>query len=283
MSIISQEDVLEYLKKILAVKKEEIKKLSKSLDQRGIALKKRKEYRAGSKAGFVKSISRDRINIIAEIKKSSPSSGIINNNLDIKKVTLLYDKHGSFISGISVLTELLYFKGSPSDIKKVKRQSDLQILRKDFILSESQVYESAALGVDCILLISSILGLGKLVRLYKLATDLGLEVLVEIHNEYELGKAFDVGAQFIGINNRNLKDMKVDINTTYNILKSNLMGNVTNKVFVCESGIESVGDMKKLFARGINTFLIGSYFMKSRNLEKTLDDMELELREEKLI
>jgi len=270
---------LGYLKEILIYKKGEMKKVKKSLKYERIALES-KERKEG---GFLKSVKKGKIRVIAEIKKASPSKGIFNDNLDIVRTALLYDKFKSFICGISVLTESLYFKGSPENIRVVKENSDLPVLRKDFIFSECQVYESAAMGADCILLICSLLGSQKLLRLYKLAKNLGMEALIEVHSENELGKALYADAQFIGINNRDLKTMRVDKKTTYDILKSTFMEDITNEVFVCESGIGNVEDMKKLFARGINTFLIGGYFMESGNLEKTLTDMELKLKEEKLI
>lgn len=270
---------MEYLKEILIVKKEEIKKIRRSSEWIKPAVKNTEKERGS----FLRNIKRDKVNVIAEIKKASPSKGIINDRLDIEETVMLYDKFKSFICGISVLTESLYFKGDPENIRIVKKKSKLPVLRKDFIFSEVQIYESAALGADCILLISSLLGKGKLRKLYDLAGNLGLDALVEVHSVKELDKALDIGAQFIGINNRNLKDMSIDRKTVYNILNYSKNKDLSDKIFVCESGVENVEYIKSLFLSGINTFLVGGYFMVSKNLEKTLSSMELELKREKLL
>jgi indole-3-glycerol phosphate synthase len=268
---------LEYLKKILIGKKEEIKSLHKNLNKEEIFL----ERKYGNKGRLIKNIFKNKINVIAEIKKASPSLGTINEAMDIEKVALLYTRHKSFIRGISVVTEHAYFNGSPEYIKRVKKVSDLPILRKDFIFNEYQIYESAVLGADCILLISSILGYKKLKKLYNAGKSLGLDVLVEIHSEEELDKAADIGAGFIGINNRDLRSMKVDTSTAMRILGYAHKKGIKDKIIICESGISSAEYVTELFNRGINTFLIGTYFMKSANLDVTLNKLEAELGKEK--
>jgi len=270
---------LKYLKEILIAKKEEIKKIRRSSGRTKPAVKTSKK----EKGSFLRNIKRGKVNVIAEIKKASPSKGIINDRLDIEKTAQLYDKFRSFICGISVLTESLYFKGDPENIRIVRKKSKLPVLRKDFIFSEFQIYQSAVLGADCILLISALLGKGKFKKMYDLAGNLGLDVLVEVHSVKELDKALDIGAQFIGINNRNLKDMNIDRKTVYNILNYSKNKDLSDKILVCESGVENVEYIKKLFLSGINTFLIGGYFMASKNLEKTLSIMELELKRERLL
>jgi indole-3-glycerol phosphate synthase len=270
---------LKYLKEILTAKKEEVEKIKKDLGWMKSVVKNTGK----GKGSFIKKIKKGKINIIAEIKKASPSRGIINSRLDVEKTALTYDKFKSFICGISVLTESLYFKGDPENIRKVKKKTKIPVLRKDFIFSEVQVYESAALGADCILLISSLLGKGKLKKLYELAGNLGLDVLVEVHSVKELDKTLDIGAQFIGINNRNLKNMSVDRKTIYNFLKYSRSKDFTDKIFVCESGVKDIEYVKELFLNGINTYLVGEYFMASRNLEETLSNMELELKKENLL
>lgn len=270
---------MKYLKEILISKKEEIKNISRNQKREGSVL----DGSGEAKRSFLKKIQKGKINIIAEIKKASPSRGIINSRLDIEKTAVVYDKFKDFICGISVLTEPLYFKGEPENIKIVKQNSKLPVLRKDFIFSEMQVYQSAVLGADCILLISSILGKKKLKRLFSSATGLDLEVLVEVHRLEELDKALDIGAQFIGINNRNLGDMSVDSRTTFRLLNYVHKRDLQDKIFVCESGVEDIEYIKKLFFGGINTFLIGGYFMASKNLEETLNNMKTELKREKLL
>jgi len=239
--------------------------------------------KSGNRHSFIKNIRKNKVNIIAEIKKASPSKGIFDNDLDIGKVAALYDRFSSFICGISVITEPVCFNGNPEYIKVVKRFSDIPVLRKDFIFHESQIYESCKIGSDCILLISSILGLKKLKMLYEGATRAGLDVLVEVHTKKEFDKALLCGAEFIGINNRNLKNMEVNLNTADEIIEYAGKKNIEGKIIVCESGIGEIDYIKKMFQKGIHTFLIGSYFMRSSNLEKTLCDFELELRKENFI
>jgi len=233
--------------------------------------------------GFINNINSGRVNIIAEIKKASPSRGIINGDLDVEEAAKAYNKYKSFISGLSVLTEELYFKGRKTDIALAKAGTDLPVLRKDFIFSEKQIYESAGLGADCILLISSLLSYKKLKRLYECATGAGLDVLVEIHYRQELMRTLDMGAEMIGINNRDLKKMHVDSD---HIIK--LMGGIPSdilegKIIICESGVDDTAYIEKLYGMGVNTFLIGTHFMKSREIDSTLSEFENELKKRNLI
>jgi len=270
---------MNYIKEILAAKKEEIKKIGKNTEW----MKPRMQGTIKSKGNFLRNIKKGRINIIAEIKRASPSRGIINGKLDVGKTALTYNNFKSFISGISVLTEPLYFMGDPDDIRKVRSKSSLPVLRKDFIFSEVQVYESAALGADCILLIASLLGGKKLKRLHELAGNLGLDVLVEVHDMKELDKVMDTGAEFIGINNRNLRTMRIDEKTVYDFLKYRGNKDFSDKILICESGITDIEYIKDLFLEGINVFLIGEYFMRSNNLEAKLNEIELKFKKENLI
>jgi indole-3-glycerol phosphate synthase len=270
---------MNYIKEILSAKKEEIKKIGKNSGW----MKPKLQGAVKSKGNFLRNIKKGKINIIAEIKKASPSRGIINGKLDVEKTALTYNNFKSFISGISVLTEPLYFMGSPNDIKKVKSKTTLPVLRKDFIFSEVQIYESAAMEADCILLIASLLGGKKLKRLYELAGNLGLDALVEVHDIKELDRVLDSGAEFIGINNRDLKTMRINEDTIYDFLRYRSNKELSDKVFVCESGIRDAGYIKDLFSEGINVFLIGEYFMSGNDLEGRLSDMELKLKIEKLL
>jgi indole-3-glycerol phosphate synthase len=270
---------LGYLKEILISKKKEIKKIEDDTSLIGSGPVKTQR----DKRSFLNNIGHRKVNVIAEIKRASPSRGIINGQLDLKKTTLAYDSFKSFICGISVLTESLYFKGSPGDIEVVRENSDLPVLRKDFIFSDKQVYQSAALGFDAVLLIATLLGDKRLNKLYHLSVSLGLEVLVEVHSLKDLDKVLDIGARFIGINNRNLKNMSIDRNIIYRFLDYRQKEDIKDKIFVCESGIKDVEYIEDLFSRGINTFLIGGYFMASRDLMNTLKNMELGLREKELI
>jgi len=270
---------MNYIKEILSAKKEEIKKIGGNPKW----MKSKIPGTVKSKGSFLRNIKKGKINIIAEIKKASPSRGIINGRLDVEKTALTYNKFKSFISGISVLTEPLYFMGNTKDIRKVRSKTNLPILRKDFIFSEAQVYESAAIEADCILLIASLLGGKKLKRLHELAGNLGLDTLVEIHDIKELDKVLDAGAEFIGINNRNLRTMRIDEKTIYDFLRYRSNKDFSDKIFVCESGIRDAEFIRDLFSNGINAFLIGEYFMTSNSLEERLKEIELELKKENLI
>lgn len=276
---------MECLKDILFAKKKEIK----SQAGRFNPVNMQKPRRLLDKQAFIKNIKRNRVNIVAEIKKASPSMGIINEKLDIGRVSALYASYRSFISAVSVITEPIYFKGRNEYIGEVKNFSNLPVLRKDFIFHRDQVYESLNLGADCILLISSIVGQKKLRYLYELAKSIGLDVLVEIHSKRDFEKALGIGAEIIGINNRNLKDMSVNIKNTLEILQyaeeKDILKEIKDKILIAESGINGndIDYIENLYHRGINTFLVGSYFMQTKNLALSLKEMERKLREKKLI
>ena len=179
---------MKFLKEILIAKKKGLARLKAGLEGIGNTGYGNNTDGSMQEKHFIRNISPDRINIIAEIKKASPSKGIINSELDVSETARIYNKFDSFISGLSVLTEPLYFKGDSGDVALAKEGNSLPVLRKDFIFSELQLYESARLGADCILLISSLLSFRKLKKLYKRAGELGLDVLVETHYYKELVK-----------------------------------------------------------------------------------------------
>lgn len=233
--------------------------------------------------GFLRNIVHGRINIIAEIKKASPSRGMINRDLDAANTASIYDCFSGFISGISVLTEEIYFRGDRHDIGKARKAASLPILRKDFIFSPKQVYESACLGADCILLIKPLLGFKKLKRLYEYAGSLGLDVLVEVYSKKELLQAAELGAGLIGINNRDLKNMKVDNSHIISVLKDVPADMLKGRTLVCESGVDDISYMENIYNMGVNTFLIGTRFMASPGLEETLSRLGEGLRERGLI
>ncbi|MBN2073452.1 MAG: indole-3-glycerol-phosphate synthase [Actinobacteria bacterium] len=232
---------------------------------------------------FIKNIKNGRVNIIAEIKKASPSRGWINRGLDVGGAAATYDRYGDFICGISVLTESLYFKGCPEDLAIARSSSALPVLRKDFIFDLRQVYESAALGADCILLICSILGYKKLKILYDAAMALGMDVLVEIHNIREFEKALALDAGLIGINNRDLIKMEVRSGNIIKILDRVDRNDLEGRILVCESGVSGVDYIEELYRREVNTFLIGSYFMESPDLAIALETFRNSLVKKNLI
>jgi len=194
--------------------------------------------------------------IIAEIKKASPSAGIISENFDPVKKAKEYEAFGA--SALSILTEEDYFLGSAQYLKDVKKISKLPILRKDFIVDIYQIYESKLIGSDCILLIASILSDEELNDFTQLADTLGLDYIIEVHNEDELKRVQDFSEAIIGVNNRDLKSFTVDIE---NSIRLKQLFNQDN-LFVAESGIQGQSDINRLLQHGINIFLIGESLMK---------------------
>ncbi len=196
--------------------------------------------------------------IIAEFKRASPSKGSINENADITDVLLDYQVHGA--SAVSILTEPVYFMGNNDDVMNVAGSLKIPILRKDFIFEEYQIVESKAIGADLILLIAASLSPKEVKRLAAFAKNIGLEVLLELHDEVELGHICDE-TEIIGINNRNLKTFEVDIERSLRMAEQI----PADKIKVAESGISSVEDILLFRQNGYKGFLIGENFMKEEN------------------
>ncbi len=201
-----------------------------------------------------------RFNLIAEIKKASPSKGLIRKNFDPLKLAKCYKDGGA--SCLSVLTDEKYFQGNNKYIDIIKREIDLPILRKDFIIDPWQIKESRSLGADCILLIMAALNLNDAILLEKEALDLGMDVLIETHTHEEIKMANKLKSRLIGINNRNLKTMEVNINNTLELKKFVNQ----DKILVAESGLRTHSDLLLLKENGIINFLIGESLMKENNL-----------------
>ncbi|QSZ28217.1 indole-3-glycerol phosphate synthase TrpC [Aceticella autotrophica] len=204
---------------------------------------------------FPAAINKDEISIIAEIKKASPSKGIIAADFNHKKIAESYEKIG--IDAVSVLTERYFFQGENEYIDDVKNITTKPILRKDFIIDEYQIFESKALKADAVLFIVAILG-NKIKKFYDLAKSLELYCIVEVHNETELNIALEADCAIIGINNRDLNNFNVDIKTTEKLI-SKING---NRLVVSESGIKTPEDIKYLRSLGVNAVLIGETFMR---------------------
>ena len=205
---------------------------------------------------FKKSLQNKAAAIIAEIKKASPSAGIISDNFDPVSKSKEYESFGA--SALSILTEEDYFLGNIQYLKDVKATTSLPILRKDFIVDEYQIYESKLIGADCILLIASILNDKELKNFSETAEKLKLDYIIEVHNEEELQRAQHFSNAIIGVNNRNLKTFDVDINNSVE-LKKIFEG---ENIFIAESGIKSKKDIEYLQQHNINVFLIGESLMK---------------------
>lgn len=196
--------------------------------------------------------------IIAEFKRRSPSKPNINIHAKPEDIAPFYEQFGA--SAVSILTDQVFFGGNLKDLKTVRRLINIPLLRKDFMIDEYQFYEAKAFGADIVLLIAAILSPSQVIEFTQLSHQLGLEVLLEIHTEDEL-QHYTPLIDFIGINNRNLKDFKVDLQNSVNL--KNLLPAGT--ISIAESGISSVEDFKFLKKNGFNGFLMGEYFMKNEN------------------
>ena len=208
------------------------------------------------KGAFKESLLNKDQAIIAEIKKASPSAGIISEDFDPIKKAKEYEDFGA--SALSILTEEDFFQGSSEYLKEVKAKTSLPILRKDFMIDEYQIYEAKLIGADCILLIASVLNDDEIQSFVDLAESLELDYLIEVHDLNELERVKNFSNAMIGVNNRNLKTFDVDLNNSINL--KNAFN--SNNLFVAESGIKSQDDIDTLKAHDIHVFLIGESLMK---------------------
>ena len=211
--------------------------------------------------GFKKAISKSgRMNLIAELKKASPSHGVIRHDYDPEAIARIYKKSGA--AALSVLTEDKYFQGSLDHLKAVRQAVDLPILRKDFIISEYQIYESAIAGADAILLIAALLDRGMLKALFHEARSLGMDTIIEVHDQRDLDKALGIEAEIIGINNRNLRTLETDLDITRVLVVKVPAG----KIIVSESGVRDPEDVQSLASTGVKAVLIGTVFMEADDI-----------------
>lgn len=212
---------------------------------------------------FKQAISRPGgVNLIAEVKKASPSKGLIRENFDHLAIAEAYTSAGA--AAISVLTDRKFFQGSPEFLREIRQVTELPLLRKDFIINPYQIYQARVWGADAVLLITAILSDTELVEYQGLAKELGLDCLVEVHNAEELIRALAAGASLLGINNRDLKTFRTDLNTTFLLKK--LIG-LPNTVVVSESGINTREDVLQLEKAGIQAMLVGEALVRHAELE----------------
>ncbi len=197
--------------------------------------------------------------IIAEHKRRSPSRSVINTKLDVSAVIKGYENAG--VAGISILTDTRYFGGSLDDLFIARSTSNLPFLRKDFMIDAYQIFESKAYGADVILLIAAILSPEEVCEFTELAKEIGLEVLLEVHNREELDANLNCGAHFLGVNNRNLKSFETDLEESVQLI-AHIPDNFLK---ICESGIEDAATIKKMRELGYRGFLIGTHFMSQEN------------------
>ena len=219
--------------------------------------------------GFINCLTRSKNNpaVIAEVKKASPSKGVIREDFDPKKIISIYERSGA--SCISVLTDKKFFQGGFEILKDVRSHTDLPLLCKDFIISPYQVYKARLSGADAILLIASILNDSDLIYLKKIADQLKLDVLVEVHNLEEMDRVLSLNIfKLVGINNRDLKTFKTDLKVSFNLMNKYSDYKTHKKViFISESGIKNSQDLNNLKSYGIRGVLIGESFMKEKDIE----------------
>ena len=251
---------MKILDNIISDKKIEIETLSKIVSISD--LEKQKDFTKQCKS-LKESIKKSKSGIICEFKRKSPSNEKINYKSNISEVINGYEKAGAV--GVSILTNKKYFDGSISDINEVKNNVDIPILRKEFIISEYQIVESKSIGADAILLIASILDKEEIKNYSSLAKDLGLEVLLEIHSINELNKISNTDVDIIGVNNRNLDTLDIDIENSVRIFEKI----PSEFVKISESGISKVDSIIKLIKVGYDGFLIGENFMKTSKPEES--------------
>ncbi len=248
------------LDQIIRDRKESIKELKSSISI--MNLQSEIEYQNYShyslESGLRKGVNKG-VNIVAEVKRASPSKGIIAQSFPYIDIAMDYEKGGA--AAISVLTEPNYFKGDNTYLTKIKDKVNIPILRKDFIVDEWQIYESKTIGADAILLIASALSKSQIKEYLSLAKSLGLEALVETHSEDEIEVALDIGASIIGINNRNLKTFDVSLENT-NKLKKLIPD---DKICISESGINTREDIVRLEEIGCDAALIGESLMRAKD------------------
>lgn len=254
------------LKEIIEFKKEAVKKKKEFFPVRRIEeqIKKEKKYSIWEKL-------KNELGVIGEIKRSSPSAGTILKDPDYGKIAKIYEKAG--VSGISVLTCELYFNGSIEDLKTVRENVNIPVLMKDFIIDEYQIYEGKFYGADFVLLITRILDDKKFKDFVEICDDLKLEILIEVHSEREIERVFNNvkswEGKILGINNRDIDTLKVNINNTINLIKYIPVDKI---ITISESGIKGKNEVEILKKYGIRGILVGESILKSGDIEKKIKE-----------
>jgi len=256
------------LKKILAHKSEEISERKSKIPEQ--ELKDRTDDcppTRGFNMAIERSISEGRAAIIAEIKKASPSKGVICENFDPESIARSYENAGA--TCLSVLTDVDFFQGSDEHMQSARAACALPVLRKDFMIDPYQIYESRVLGADCILIIVSALLDTQMQDLVNTAEEIGLDILVEVHNREELERGMMLRTPLIGINNRNLHTFETDIKTTIGLLTDVFH----DRTVISESGIHTIEHVKTMRKRGVDGFLVGEAFMSAEDPGEKLREL----------
>jgi len=256
-----------FLETILTYKKEEIQSRKKLIPLS--VIKQEAQHRPPPRDFFSALYKKcdNSSRIIAEIKKASPSRGIIQKDFDSQRIGKIYQKAGAV--AISVLTEKKFFQGDISYLSLVRKNTDIPLLCKDFIIDPYQLYEAALHGADAFLLIAALLSQGQIKEFLSLGKELGMESLIEVHSEEEVQKTLFTPAKIIGINNRDLKTFKTDITTTLSLIKFIPAG----KAVVSESGIHTRSQIEIMEKAGVHAFLIGEALMKEKDPGKKLREL----------
>jgi len=254
------------LEKITARKRE---RLGEAKLRTSLAELKSASRDMGSPRDFQKAIKRGSgpLRIIAEIKKASPSKGLIRKDFDHVAIASIYERKG--VNAVSVITEEDYFQGRIDFLSAVKKTVSMPVLRKDFIIDEYQIYEARTNGADALLLIAALLETNQAAEYLLLSKDLGMSVLFEVHDFHELQKALLINAPVIGINNRDLKTMSIDLETSVRLRAEIPAGRIT----VSESGIGNKEDAEKIGSAGFDAILVGTCLMESRDIGEKIDQL----------
>jgi indole-3-glycerol phosphate synthase len=251
------------LDELVAVTQKRLERL-KALNSSEELKKKAFEFEKENKFSFAKSLRQKELSFICEVKKASPSKGVISGDFPYMDIARDYEEAGA--AAVSVLTEEQYFLGSDKIFTDIRKNITLPMIRKDFTISEYQIYEAKLMGADAILLIVSILDFEQIKSFLKLCKALGLDALVETHDEREINTALEAGADIIGVNNRNLKNFNVDFE---NILRLRELI-PAESICVAESGVRGIEDIRVLREAKVDAVLIGELLMRSENKRKLL-------------
>ena len=255
------------LKKILDRKREEV--TERKLLVPMVKLKEKAALASpprGFAAAITANVMRGQSAVIAEIKKASPSKGVIRESFDPAAIAQSYEQGGAVC--LSVLTDVDFFQGADEHLRQARHATSLPVIRKDFIIDEYQIYEARAMSADCILLIVSALEEQQLYQLHEVALSLGMDVIIEVHNEAELDVALKLENPMVGINNRNLNTFEVSLENTYQLLGKIPVG----KIVITESGIHSRDDVAAMRTHNVHAFLVGEAFMRSDDPGKKLKE-----------